>query len=236
MRQNYSLNLDNISKSFVLLRDIFVHYYLLFFGLLLLFFSLNLNANTFEILEFEILLEGQNSESPKLRKPVGPYGVIVEGVYQGDATQSTLVTFELSGIPVYNYTAQTGVDEGTHSAPSINLDEMTADLSSFYIRWNDSDFHQGSENVIVSKLTDGTYSLDWTNYVPFGLQLLHWRFIVKCIDCAPIQSNDEVTVVDSDPIEEQSDSLNERLSAGNGAPTFELALLLFIPAFRRLLA
>jgi len=100
-------------------------------------------------------------------------GAFVEGVFDGSAstcclgvndasaTVSGLQSFTVLSGTAYSYFASTGVDGAVHSAPTIDLTSMTADMSSFYIFWNGNEIYQG-DMASVTDLGGGVYELTWT--------------------------------------------------------------------------
>ncbi|MFK5948143.1 MAG: hypothetical protein QM500_05170 [Methylococcales bacterium] len=109
--------------------------------------------------QVEILAPGDNN------------GTLVAGTFQGEpdpllglfgcSTDALFDPFNFFDKPVCTYTARTGVDNVIHPAPIIDLANGTADMSSFYVNWNGTEFYQGSENVQVTNNFDGTYTIAW---------------------------------------------------------------------------
>lgn len=77
--------------------------------------------------------------------PLVGNGVLVEGVFDGSAaavatdSSATYAGFDTAlflSNPLILYYAATGSDGLTHSAPTIDFNTMTADMSSMYANWN----------------------------------------------------------------------------------------------------
>jgi hypothetical protein len=87
-------------------------------------------------------------------------GVLVEGLFDGSASAipgtdptATFAGFATSppflGTPFEFYYAATGTDFLTHTAPIIDFNTMTADMSSMYTFWNGSEFNVGGLATVV---------------------------------------------------------------------------------------
>jgi len=182
-------------------------------------FSLNASAadNIFKITDFRFALndasfgswetgQGAQNMDPSL------YGNLVTGSYQGNNSTSVLINFDFFGGPVNNYTRAS--NEGTDAspagtipggpAPSIDLINLTADMSSWFAQWNGTDFNQGNntnwdaciDNIIYDQLSDvatvtdnldGTYRVNWNSCITggtFNSQIGYWQLDLTCITCA----------------------------------------------------
>ncbi len=139
--------------------------------------------------------------------PVGAPGVLIEGTYQGEPgtpdDSSTCTSdrpsylfdqFLFFGGPVCTYTAQTGVDNGNHIAPHIDLTTGTADMSSFYAFWGITEFNQGSgqskgtPDATVIDNFDGTYKFFWSSLIvdgSFDGKTGDWVLNAECLTCPP---------------------------------------------------
>jgi len=142
----------------------------------------------------------------------GPYGTIIEGVYQGSNSTNELVDFFFFITDVYVYTAATNQGSSNTPAgsiaaggPPITIDRtaLTADMSSWYAEWNGTEFLQGnnnafaacsanslagllSPNAVVTDNGSNNYTVDWNSCItgaPFDSQIGFWRLELKCTTC-----------------------------------------------------
>ena len=140
-----------------------------YFMLFIVYFSVSVShAATYQVLRGTLMSDGT---IPLVEIAGG--GSFTEGVFDGSATQccSSLIDVSatntgLQSFVVLNgnaetYFASSGVDGGVHSAPTIDLSSMTADLSSFYINWNGNEIYMG-DVAMVSDLGSGVYELSWS--------------------------------------------------------------------------
>ncbi|MDH5765694.1 MAG: hypothetical protein OEZ38_06710, partial [Gammaproteobacteria bacterium] len=150
------------------------------------------NAADFEITRGTFFMSNGVTSSP-VEIAVGTAGatpgILVEGTYQASIDQPELLAdFDFFGQPVSTYTAQTGVDALTHPAPTIDLVNLTADMSSFYAYWNGNEFNQGNSNASVVDNFDGTYRLSWDSLIvggPFDSFTGSWVMDMICLTCPP---------------------------------------------------
>lgn len=102
-------------------------------------------------------------------------GVLVEGVYNGsaagiatgsNATYAGFATATFFGAPIEFYYAPSGVydDPGAplHSAPTINFNNMTADLTSLFAFWNDNEYNVGGI-ATVNTIDANSWELTWSH-------------------------------------------------------------------------
>ena len=163
--------------------------------------------------------------------PIDPsqYGILVEGTYQGTNTTHALTNFTFFTFNTYVYTSN--VNEGYVNtpagtitggpAPTINLTTLEADMSSWFVQWNGTEFSQGngspsaacisnewgdrlpfadlledpaSQIATVTDHHDGTITIDWLSCITggdFNSNVGFWRLELSCTTCA-------VTVFDPD--------------------------------------
>ena len=108
------------------------------------------------------------------------------GVNDSSATQSGLMDFDVFTSPAITYFSQTGVDGGMHSGPSIDLVNMTADMTSFYVTWNGTEIYQGNTASVIG-LGNGIYELSWmsmTNGIKNSL-ITEWTMNVSAVPVPP---------------------------------------------------
>jgi len=124
------------------------------------------NAATYQVLSGSISFDSANTFA------IPGVGSFTEGVFDGSAsaccigadvtaTNSGFGSIDLWSIPMTTYFAATGVDGLTHNAPSIDLNNMTADFGSFYANWNGQEIYQGGTASIVD-LGNSIYELTWS--------------------------------------------------------------------------
>lgn len=155
-------------------------------------------ADDYPIVSGSFFMATVTSETIELT-PGSNTGVLTEGVYQGTSlsptNQALFAPFQFFGNPVGTYTAQTGVDNGTHSAPSLNLVTGIADMSSFYAFWNGTEFNQGNSTAAIVDNFDGTYTLSWESLIvggPFDGKTGSWVMVVECPNCPESESGPAV--------------------------------------------
>lgn len=165
------------------------------------------SANTFEVVDFDFALacdQKPNISNPQFpdsqvtNKQLPSNPIFQDGVYSGHAPASTAtsdivqkyVSFDYFNTPVSNYTAQTGIDNGSHPPPTFNLSTLKADLSSFYAWWNGTEFSQGNSDVDMVDNLDGTYTIDYLSLIsggPFNGCTGRWKMVLNCTTCVPTQ-------------------------------------------------
>jgi hypothetical protein len=141
-------------------------------------------------------------------------GILIENTFQNDAlpsppypnptvndavrNQSVLFSpFQFFGSNVGTYTAANGVDNVAHAAPTVDLLNGTADMSSFYAYWNGTEFNQGNSSAIVVDNFDGTYSISWSSLIvggPFNGKTGSWVMVVSCPACPASESGPSVNL------------------------------------------
>lgn len=139
--------------------------------------SFNVNAATYRVLSgtFDIYDTVPNGIG---YLTLSGNGNFTEGVYDGSAsaiaTDSTatyagIAPADFLGHPIEYYFAATGVYDApgaVHAAPSIDLVNMTADMSSLFANWNSSPGYTGEFNVggiaTVSAAGFNTWLLNWS--------------------------------------------------------------------------
>ncbi len=177
-------------------------------------------ANTYSVQDIKFSMS--QPDFSDLNQPAGanivgsaPWGTIVDGVYQGTNTTTDIVDFKFFGETVYVYTAATNqgsvnTPAGTITggpAPTFDLDNLTADMSSWFAQWSGTEFLQGNNNNFtacvdnpnvallssVATMTDnfdGTYRVDWNSCidtVPFKGQIGFWQLTLRCDEgCATV--------------------------------------------------
>jgi len=135
-------------------------------------FSISIcNAATYQVLDGTATFDSTGSNPFTLNVSGG--GSFTEGVFDGSAylccsgtndtsaTASGFQSLQFRAIPLYTYFAATGSDGATHMAPTINLTNMSADMTSFYANWNDNEIYQGAV-ANVTDLGSGIYELAWS--------------------------------------------------------------------------
>lgn len=119
--------------------------------------------------------------------------------------ENTYVSFKYFGGFVSNYTISNspqltgnGNEVGVnHPAPSFDLINLKANLSSFYAYWNGTAFNQGNSDVDMVDNLDGTYSIDYTSLisgVPFDGCTGRWIMKLNCTTCPPSQIGLAITI------------------------------------------
>jgi len=179
-------------------------------------YSPNTLALTYTVIDFKFSM--QDPAFGDLGTPGGgnivgaaPWGTIVEGAYQGTNTTNNIVDFTFFGVPVYVYTAATNQGAANTSAgsvtggpaPTINLGNLTADMSSWFATWSGTEFLQGNNNqwgacalhtnfallsatAVVTNNLDGTFVVDWNSCITGGAfngQIGNWQLTLNCDDC-----------------------------------------------------
>jgi len=193
-------------------------------------FSINANAESFQIDDFRFALNDASFgswQTPQGAQDMNPslYGTLVEGAYQGTNSTSILINFNFFGGPVHASTSLTnggasgvfppggGTEFGSLSPassisggpqPTIDLVNLTADMSSWFAEWNGTDFNQGtntnwtacennpifdqlSDVAIVTDNLDGTFRVNWNSCITggtFNAQIGYWQLDMTCLTCA----------------------------------------------------
>jgi len=116
-------------------------------------------ANEFTIIDFNFSLrtpsfDDRNTILGANINGTSPWGTLVEGTYQGTSTTNDLVDFNFFGSTVNVYTALTNtVSTNTIGGsvpggptPTINLTNLSADMSSWFAEWSGTAFNQGNNS------------------------------------------------------------------------------------------
>ena len=193
-------------------------------------FSSTTLANTYSVQDFKFSMMDPafgDIGGPTGANIVGsaPWGTIVDGVYQGTNSTNDIVNFTFFGATVSVYTAATNQGSvntagGTITggpAPTFDLVNMTADMSSWFAHWSGTEFLQGNTasdqwdacaaNPNVDQLNeiaritdnlDNTYTVDWNSCIttaPFVSQIGFWQLTLECtVGCIPVIAGDADTL------------------------------------------
>jgi len=171
----------------------------------------NASASSFEITDFRFSLQDPafgDWQTPTGGQPINPtqYGTLVEGVYQGSNSTNELVNFTFFGIETHVYTSS--MNQGSLNtpagsilggpAPTIDLNLLTADMSSWMVEWAGTEFNQGNNTNFgacsvnpnfsllssIATVTDnnnGTYAVNWNSCIEGGAfngRIGHWQLDV----------------------------------------------------------
>jgi len=192
--------------------------------------SVNTLAETWKITDFRFGMQDPsfsswgNSDGPQ-NVDYSRFGSIVEGTYQGSNTNQALINFEFFTSPTTPYTALTNegvanTPQGTITggpAPTFNLTTLEADMSSWIVNWNNTEFAQGngSPKAVcitgdfgedlpfadflrtpesdIAKITDnndGTITINWASCInggAFDSKVGFWRLNLECTSCTTTQ-------------------------------------------------
>lgn len=178
-----------------------------------IFLSNTLSAHDFKILNYEFgINQVPGADAFVQTKSIESPGIFTDGVYAGEIPTGPSAAEAQSPYLIFGYltdstkvsawTKQTGtrpgVDVGSnHPAPSFDLVNLTADLSSFYVYWNDIEFNQGSSNVTLTDNLNGTYLAEWSSLIvggPFDGQTGNWKMLLNCTTCDIIDPAPSITL------------------------------------------
>lgn len=151
----------------------------------LLVVSTNVNAATFNVISGTFETFDSSGLSVAGMTSLNGNGVLVEGVYNGDASglatdaSATYAGFDTTpfmGTSLFLYFAPTGVFDAPgapiHNAPTIDFNTMTADMTSLFANWNSNqppsgEYYHGEFNVggiaSVTALGVNSWELSWSN-------------------------------------------------------------------------
>ncbi len=144
--------------------------------------SVSVNAATFNVLSGTFRVVDQNNLPVGETAILTGNGVLVEGIYDGSAAgiatnpNATYAGYETAlflGVPIEFYYAPSGVfdDPGAplHSAPTIDFNTMTADMTSVFANWNSDplsgyigEFNVGGIASVVALGSD-RWELSWSH-------------------------------------------------------------------------
>jgi len=182
------------------------------------FTSSQTNASSFDIIDFRFALDdptfstwqtpqGANNMDPSL------YGTLIESTYQGSNTTNTLINFDFFGGPLNVYTASSNqgsinTPAGTIAggpAPTIDLINLTADMSSWLVSWNGTEFNSGNNSNFSSCLSGGpadnllsstatvtnngnnNYTVNWNSCINTTSaktdRIAFWQLDLVCTNC-----------------------------------------------------
>lgn len=181
--------------------------------------------------------------------PIGssPWGTLVEGTYQGTNHTNEIVAFNFFGKVVNVYTAAAnhgpsgvftgppvvyefggGTAAGSVTGgpePTIDLVNLTADMSSWFAEWSGTEFLQGNNDVFTACSThpnlgflssevdvvdnlDGTYQVNWSSCIgapptsSFFGQIGFWQLTLFCDTCVTVNPApaDSLSAVQGGPV------------------------------------
>ncbi|MCW9014345.1 MAG: VPLPA-CTERM sorting domain-containing protein [Gammaproteobacteria bacterium] len=146
------------------------------------------NAATWSVLGGTMNVVEPTGGSPNDGVPVvfGGNGTFTDGVFDGSAsaigtdslaTNAGIELFQYLDIDLYTYFAPSGKDGEIDrltglSAPGIDLNTMTADMTSMFANWNSRDDYIGEYsiggNATVTSLDEWSYELVWDSMQTAG--------------------------------------------------------------------
>jgi len=153
---------------------------IIFVFALTLFTTLSHGA-TWNVLGGSMNVTDPTGSSPNGGIPVvfGGNGSFTDDVFDGSAsamgtdslaTYTGIETFQYLNIDLFSYFSPSGKDGEIDrltglSAPSIDLNTMTADMTSMFANWNSTADYIGEYNIggiaTVTRLNEGSYELAW---------------------------------------------------------------------------
>ena len=183
-------------------------------------------THSYKITDFRFGMEDPSFntwETSQGATPIDPsqYGTLIEGTYQGTNKTNALVNFNFFNSEVHvstNSSNEGNINTPANSvtggpAPTIDLNALTADMSSWFAEWNGTDFNQGNNSnftactdvgppdfsaspnagllssvATVTDNFDGSYRINWNSCITggsFNGQVGFWQLDVFCTTCPP---------------------------------------------------